>query len=138
MIEGWLEDQYLVIFDDDEVDAATDRYECRRFLPDFEVVGLVGWDDLLVRDPSGTTFRVPSVPLIEDHLSSWVLPSDLSSLETDDRFIGRIKWYLKPVMFGGDPESKENLVWLTHEQHGEAVTWWNNKYREVKAFQGAE
>ena len=138
MIEGWLEDQYLILFNDDEIELATDRYGCRNLLPDFEVIGLIGWDDLLVRDSSRTTSRVPSVPLVEDHTTRWALPSDLSSLKTDDRFTGRIKWYLKPVIFGGDPESKENLAWLTHEQHREAVTWWNKKYHEVKASQGSE
>ncbi len=138
MIEGWLEDQYLILFDDDEIVPATDRYDCREYLPGFEVIGLVGWDDLLVRDSSGATFRVPSIPLAKDRATSWRLPSDLSVLATDDRFTGRIKWYLKPLIFGGDPESEENLVWLTHEQHGEAVTWWNKKYREVKASQGPE
>ncbi len=138
MIEGWLEDQYLILFDDDEIRSATDRYECCELLPGFEVIGLAGWDDLLIRDSMGNTSRVPSVPLTKDLATSWALPTDLSALEKDDRFSGRVKWYLKPLVFGGDPESEDNLVWLTHEQHGEAVTWWNKKYREVKASQGAE
>jgi hypothetical protein len=52
-------------------------------------------------------------------------------METDSRFTGRIKWYIKPVVFGGDPNPGENVTWVTHEQHAELVAWWNRKYREA-------
>lgn len=56
----------------------------------------------------------------------------LSELEPDSRLAGKIKWYIKPLIFGGDPESEDNLTWLPHDQHIDLVTWWNAKYREVQ------
>jgi hypothetical protein len=43
MREGWHGDDYLVLFDESEVAAASARYEVSRFLPGFKVLGLLSW-----------------------------------------------------------------------------------------------
>lgn len=48
MNEGWLDDDYLILFSKSESVDASRRYDMARLLPGFTVVGLLGWDDLLV------------------------------------------------------------------------------------------
>jgi hypothetical protein len=72
------------------------------------------------------------VPIDQSSIEKFALPDDLS-LEPDDRFTGKIKWYLKPLIFGGDPQDKDNITWVTPKQHSELVVWWNEQYKTVKA-----
>lgn len=133
MTEGWFGDDYLISFDEAEVASASDRYSISRFIPGYQVIGLRGWDDLIVRDSVGLVYTVPSVPMDSGFLSLYVLPEAGSSLVPDERFLGKIKWYVKPIVFGGEPSSEENVIWVNHEQHAQAVKWWNDLYRSVKS-----
>ena len=54
------------------------------------------------------------------------------TLTPDPRFAGRIKWYVQPVAFGGDPTHEANILWVGHEQHGELVRWWNDLYLTLR------
>ncbi len=63
MLEGWHGDDYLILFDESEVAAASDRYEVLRLLPGFKVLGLRSWDDFIVRNASGQIYSVPTLPL---------------------------------------------------------------------------
>lgn len=133
MQEGWLGDDYYVLFSPEEQRSAT-RNKVQTFFPDFSVVGIVGWDDLLLQDHSGATCRSPAVPMEAKYLCPFSLPAGLE-LQPDSRFTGKIKWYTTPIVFGGSPNDKGNMVWVTHEQHRQVVAWWNEKYRELKAAQ---
>src|SRR4029077_14126839 len=90
-----------------------------------------GWDDFIVRDQNGDVFSVPTVPFDMKKLTPFQMPNGAPDLQPDDRFAGRIKWYVKLVVFGGDPEIGDNLVWVSHEEHAELVLWWNERYREL-------
>jgi hypothetical protein len=92
MHEGWHNDDYLVLFDEAEISAASNRYAISEAIPGYEVVGLRGWDDFVVRNTAGQTYTVPSVAPEVRQLSPFVLPNDLTALRGDDRFVGRIKW----------------------------------------------
>ena len=127
--EGWYGDDYLLLFDEAEVSSVSDRYAISQFLPGYQVIGLRGWDDFVVRDLAGHTFTVETVPMIADHLSPYTLPAVESSLIPDDRFRGKIKWYVRPVVFGGDPHLGKNVIWVSHEQHTQLVKYWNELYR---------
>ena len=35
------------------------------------------------------------------------------------------RFEIKPAIIGGDPISPENKIWLTRQQHFEAVRYWN-------------
>jgi hypothetical protein len=41
----------------------------------------------------------------------------------DFRYSGKIKWYIKPIVFDGDPNPGENLTWVNHEKHAQLVRW---------------
>lgn len=126
MIEGWAGDRHFILFTDEESIEATARYELSETLPGYVIVGLLGWDDFIVRSLETQLFTVPAVPAIAKYLEPFhgELPNEL---ESDDRAT-TVKWYVKPIVFGGDPEPGENLIWVTYEQHAQLVRWWNKQY----------
>jgi len=133
MREGWCDDDYLILFDESEISAVSDRYAISQFLPGHQILGLAGWDDFIVQNSSGQTYRLPTVPMDQRHLSPFPLVTiDKDALQPDARFSGKIKWYVQPLVFGGDPKAKDNIVWVTHDEHAQLVKWWNNKYRELR------
>lgn len=132
MQEGWFGDDYFILFAGDEASSASQRYRAAEALPGCTIIGLRNWDDFIVRDGSGSTYTVPAVPLTREYLEEIDIPP-AASLEPDDRFAGKVKWYVTPLVFGGDPEAAENLAWVTHDAHAELVAWWNAKYREVRS-----
>ncbi|HEU4886048.1 MAG TPA: hypothetical protein VFT45_27670 [Longimicrobium sp.] len=131
MREGWLGDDYIILFSEEEATAASRRYGIGEALPGCTIIGLWGWDDFLVRDPAGRTFTVPTVPMSAGYQREIALPP-AAPLLADDRFTGRIKWYVTPIIFGGDPEPGENLIWVSHDDHAALVTWWNARYHELQ------
>ena len=136
MNEGWHGDEYLILFDKEEIRSASDRYGMSGLLPGFRVVGLRSWDDFIVLDPDGNAFTVPTVPCVAEYLTPLRHPTATSDLAEDQRLGGKIKWYIKPILFGGDPEAHDNLSWVTHDQHAELVRWWNDLYRSLKSKNG--
>jgi len=132
MKEGWCNDRYFVLFDEPEWTETTRGYFAGGGIPGHTVIGLLSWDDLIVCDEFGRTFSLPAVPMEPHYRSELHLP-DLSDLAPESRFTGKIKWYVKPIVFGGDPNEGPNVIWVSHQQHRELVAWWNAKYREVKA-----
>ena len=133
MREGWHGDDYLILFADSELDAASARYAISELLPGYVVIGLRGWDDLIVKDSRERIFSVPTLPLSIGALSPFSIPKRPEELEADTRFTGTIKWYIKPIVFGGDPKLEENTLWVDHSSHGDLVRWWNRLYRELKS-----
>jgi hypothetical protein len=130
--EGWCDDRYLVLFDEHEVEQATRAYLAGGELAGYAVVGLDFWVDLIVRKESGATFTIPSVPLDLASGSAFVVP-EAALLKADPRFTGKVKWYITPLIFGGNPRENSNITWVSHEQHRQAVAWWNAKHRELRA-----
>ena len=45
-----------------------------------------------------------------------------------------IKWYITPVVFGGDPSLADNVTWVALDQHAQLVKFWNGKYGEIREF----
>jgi hypothetical protein len=129
MREGWCNDDYWSLCESqDEAEHLTSVYGLTDFLPGYTFVGLKGWDDFIVADRAGHYFLIPTVPLDRAYLAPFCFPKDSLSLEQDDRFTGKIKWYVKPIRFGGDPGAEENMTWLSQEQHAEAVKWWTKLF----------
>ena len=133
MIQGWHRDDYLILFEEQlEAVAMTARYDATGFLPGYIIDGLKGWDDFIVHDTAHRFYTVPTVPLAAQHLRPFDFDIDLSALRPDSRVADRIKWYVQPLVFGGDPKSEKNIAWLTLDQHVDAVKWWNAKYRRIQ------
>jgi hypothetical protein len=126
----------MILFSVEDVPCVSDRYGIAGWLPGFQVFGLRGWDDFIVRDLNGSVFTVPTIPCDARHLDQYTRLTDPTRLEQDDRFIGKIKWYIKPIIFGGDPAIGDNVTWVTYEQHAQLVRWWNDKYRSINGESG--
>jgi len=131
MREGWFGDSYLVLFDESEVPLVSERYAISTSLPGYQVLGLLGWDDFIVKSSAGQVYSVPMVPVDSQYLIPFQVPSERQQFDSDSRYSGRIKWYKQPIAFGGDAALGENLVWLSHEEHSQLVRWWNDHYRSL-------
>lgn len=132
MQEGWNNDDYLILFTQEESASAMAAYAIDRYLPGHILIGLRSWDDFIVIDASGTVLAVPTVPLDLRYGAAFALPEQIA-LEADGQFDGRIKWYVKSLAFGGDATDEANLVWIAHARHAELVRWWNEQYRAHQA-----
>ena len=121
------------MFDQSEAIAASERYGTHSVLPAHLIVGLRGWDDFLVCNSKGLLFTIPTVPFDSKYLAPSALRIDESALRVDPRFAGKIKWYVKPIAFGGDPAADENTTWVNHQQHTELVRWWNDLYARMNS-----
>ena len=132
MIQGWHDEDYLNLFDPTESQQMKRLYALDSSFGDFQIVGLIGWDDFILCDGHGNLFRVPTVPAVVEDMKLLGFEIDPSKVVPDARFTDRVKWYVQPVVFGGDPEQEDNMTWITLDQHAELVRWWNAKYIEMK------
>jgi hypothetical protein len=131
LIEGWQGDDYLVLFDETESRSYSARYEIGRYLAGYVLVGLKSWDDFIVRGVDEGLATVPTVPVAAEHLTPLNISIDHRRLQPDSRFAGKVKWHTKPIVFGGDPSSEDNRVWVTLEEHVQLVKWWNDRYQDL-------
>jgi len=101
MKEGWYNDDYLILFEGSEAEDKERDYEIDRLLPGHRLLGMVGWDYFLVMNRENQrVFRVPTIPLILKEKEEWPHKVDLAALKPDERFQGKVKWYLKPCWGG--------------------------------------
>ena len=136
MREGWYNDDYWSLCEDQkEAEHMTALYGLADYLPGYFIVGLKGWDDFILADREGQYFLVPTVPLERTGLAPFRFPTESLRLVADERFTKKIKWYVKPIQFGGDPATKENMAWLSQDEHAQAVKWWNRCYYDTLAKQ---
>lgn len=136
MREGWFNDDYWSLCEDQkEAEHLTTAYGLAEYLPNYFIVGLKGWDDFILADSAGHYFLVPTVPLERASLTPFRFPSEPLRLETDERYTKKIKRYVKPIQFGGDPSAKENMAWLSQDEHVQAVKYWNKFYYDTFAKQ---
>lgn len=136
MTEGWFENTYYVLFDEQDVERVSEQYGIGHYLPGFVIVGLRAWDDFIVRDVHGSLFVVPTVPMAERYLDSAATPIVREQLERDPRYAGKIKWWIQPLVFGGNPNDANNSTWVPLEQHAKLVRWWNDKYQQMLVSNG--
>ena len=126
MREGWFNNDYWSLCEDQkEADLLTAAYGLAEYLPGFFIIGLKGWDDFILADSTSQHFLVPTVPLERASLAPFRFPNESLRLESDERFTKKIKWYVKPIRFGGDPSAKDNMAWVSEDEHVQAVKYWN-------------
>jgi len=136
MTEGWYFDDYLVLLSLAERSRAAENYRLAEYLPDSELLGLRNWDDFILRSHSGEVFCAPTVPLCGKYSSPYSLPES-RELTPDSRIAGKIKWYVKPLIFGGSATEPANTAWVSHEQHAQLVVWWNEQYQSLASASSA-
>ena len=132
MDEGWCGEEYLIIFSEEESAERTLQYQLAEYLPGYCIVGIRSWDDFLILDESGGLFTVPTVPLSSEYIEPYRLPKPLI-LTIDEPIAAKIKWYVHPIVLGGDPNLGKNVVWLNHEDHYQTVRYWNEYISSIGA-----
>ena len=136
MIEGWHDKDDYVILYEEQLEAPADGgslWDCGALSPGFHTSGI---------KLAGTTSYYETLPgnyaaprscwSVREYLQPLGFQLDPSRIQSDARFTNRIKWYITPLVLGGDPSSEKNMTWLSLEQHVEAVKWWNETYRKMK------
>jgi hypothetical protein len=136
MVEGWQGDHHFILFDEAESARFTASYEIEKHLAGHVIVGLEGWDDFIVRGPDGQLMTVPTVPIAAEFLKPLAVFPDPARLTPDPRFTGTVKWYRAPLVFGGSPTDRENMMWVPIESHPEVVRYWNDLYSRINAEAG--
>ena len=134
MTEGWLDDEYLMLLSEDESASYSARCEFESLLPGYTLIGFRSWDEFIVIGQDGRMYSLPTIPTLESDRVGFSLPPKLS-LSPDPRFGGKIKWYVKPLCFGGAVDDEQNLTWLRLDEHAQLVAWWNEQYRNAVAEQ---
>lgn len=129
--EGWFDEQYFILFSPDEYEKAGSLYRLSEEIGPALVVGMRGWDDLLIRGADGESFSVPMLPMSQSLIARCSI-SGHEDLEPDPGVEGRYRWYVKPLLFGGDPACSSNITWVDQKQHRDLVLWWNQKYLELR------
>ncbi|MBB5035604.1 hypothetical protein [Prosthecobacter vanneervenii] len=133
MIQGWCQKDYFILFEDQaEASLMTERYAVNSFLPGYILVGIKSWDDFILCDADNNLYTVPTIPLAAKELCPCSLEIDSAGLRADTQVADKIKWYIQPIIFGGDPKPGENMTWVTLDQHIDLVKWWNNQYRSLQ------
>lgn len=132
MIEGWHDEDYLNLFDEAESGRMGRLYALGDSFADYQIPGLIGWDEFILCDSRGELFRVSTVLAVVGDMKPLTIEIDPLRVVPDARFTDRVKWYVRPIVFGGNPERGDNIAWITLDQHVELVRWWNSKYAEMK------
>jgi len=130
--EGWFKDDYWSLCEDrKESENLTATYGLPDYLPGYFIEGLKSWDDFVLSDIEGRYFLIPTVPFDRANLEQFKFPAETLRLQSDEPFTGKVRWFIKPIRFGGDPSAKENTAWLSQDEHVQVVKWWNKFYYDA-------
>jgi hypothetical protein len=129
MVQDWHNDDYLILFEEQsEAANMAGLYGLANYLPGYLFVGIKGWDNFIVCTAAKQFFTIPTLPIKLQYLKPFEFAIDVAKIRSDERLAGKIKWYIKPVVFGGDPSADSNIAWLSIDQHAGAIKWWNQLY----------
>jgi len=131
MKSGWLNDNHYNLFDSIEIENLTSKYELEKYIPNYKLIGLIGWDDFIIFK-NNFYYKIPTVPIYEKYLEEIEMIDYLIELENEKENQNKIKWYTKPLIFGGDPCDPKNIKWINIEQHSQLVSYWNKIYFNIK------
>jgi len=126
----WVDDIHYNLFEEEE-HLLISKYKIDLYISGYKLIGLIGWDEFLL-EKDKKYFKVPTVPIDINNLEEISDICKLNELTNKESIYDKIKWYTKPIVFGGNPKDEKNIIWVDIEQHIKLVTFWNNKYSEYK------
>ena len=68
-----------------------------------------------------------------EHLAPFKFLDATTALTPDPRLTGRIKWYVTPIVFGGDAAIGPNVIRVPLAEHAQLVRFWNEAYRKARS-----
>ena len=104
MREGWLDDEYLILFEERSASFEKD-YGFSYLLPGFRLIGIHGWDEFLVEDKGRNLFTVPTVPLLRKHLAPFKFEKSLETSSPMIRFVERLSGMSRRLFLAGTRHS---------------------------------
>jgi hypothetical protein len=131
MTYGWYNDIHYNLFSPDEVDIYLKKNALQKYFSSYQLVGLVGWDDFLLKQ-NNSYYTIPTVPIDFKYLSEFDFNLNIDELKNDKNITDKIKWYIKPLIFGGDPKLGENIQFIDLGTHAELIAFWNKTYCSLK------
>jgi hypothetical protein len=129
MKEGWNSDKYWILFNKEEIPIITRRYNIEKFIKGYKIIGLMNWEDFILEDKNGKHYLMPTIPIDLKHIKA-IEYSEITEFKEARKYKGKIKWYIKPIIFLGNPDDKKNISWINLEEHVKMVKLWNDKYLE--------
>ena len=127
--EGWSFDTYYIFFKKSDYDSFTIGYGINKHFPELKVVGLIDWDTFILKQSKKIYFTCPCLPTTKSGLAKLSKASLPTKLEKDPRFTDKVLWRVQPIIFGGSPDSEDNMALVTYEQHQQLIIFWNKTFQ---------
>lgn len=131
MKSGWHQNIHYNIFTEEEALCFYTKYNIDNYIPEYRLIGLIGWDDFII-SKNNEFYKIPTVPIDLKYCEKLPILDLSIKLTEDSRIKNLIKWYIKPIVFGGNPEAQDNVEFIDIEKHCQYVNFWNKKYFEIK------
>lgn len=138
MIEGWHGSDHLILFDEAEIAAASDRYAVSQFLPGYEVIGLRWWDDFILQDFGGATFCAPTIQAVAElQITFRLMRSPQKERHSNSMIVFRAKSSGTSNLScsGATRSRRRNHLGQSRSActTGQMVKYWNGLYRSLKS-----
>ncbi|HKD31414.1 MAG TPA: SMI1/KNR4 family protein [Xanthobacteraceae bacterium] len=138
-LEGFIGDKYITLWKAKELIPFNREYEVDKYAPGILLFGSSGGGEGYGFDTQAAEMPIVRVPFIGmDRRHSKVVARGFAGLfatfvecsgngNVGDRSLpkGMELFEITPVLLGGDPSDPKNKIWLTRQQHFEAVRFWN-------------
>lgn len=136
--EGWLGDVYVRVYAPSSRRSVAALYEMEKFLPHHEPWGSWG-GDALCHAQDGKFYRVPWIPLSaaycqEVYAGIGELHKALTNLHEATpayEHFGKEVHFIKPLVFGGDPNDPTNVAMIDQKAHAEICCFWNGVHARM-------
>jgi hypothetical protein len=140
--EGYIGNHFLRLYALNELAALNAAYGVSTYFPNSVMFGSNGVGSAYLFDQeSWRVLACPFIPLVRgfateaaSSFSSFIHGlAALSATTTARRSadVGMEVYEITPIVFGGDPGSSANKIWLHASKHAEACGFWNKKYYEM-------
>ena len=149
--EGWIGDEYFILWPIEEVMRLNNAYRVETFAPGLLLIGSNGGGEAFAFDMRYRPAPIVKVPFVgmdlslvillaesfEACLMSWLVQPTSPAEPQQHRPTNRERldkelFDIKPIILGGDPTDPTNKMVLTRSQHIEYVNYWNNLIRDLR------
>jgi hypothetical protein len=146
--EGFVGGHYVVIWGTAEIVEYNKSYGAPEHASGLILFGSNGGGEAFAFDARSSGLPVVKVPFVgmqlklvemlaptfTELLKKWAADTSVHSrIGNTQHLAGMEIFEVTPVMLGGSPIDPENKVFLNRKQHIEAVQYWNNVIRDLKA-----
>jgi hypothetical protein len=138
-LEGFIEDQYIRLYDPDHWDRINDEYNSREFISGYKIIGSIDAEAICL-DKDEIVFKIPFIPMGIDSVDKFYnnLYDLKKATETlidvvDERCenYGLELHFIQPIAFGGSPADPKNRAFVPQAEHAKLCVFWNKTYFRI-------